>query len=425
MVATDPDDPGEGNNARLVYSLEKNVIDESSGSPIFTIDSEVGVITTALCCLDREKTQRYVIQVVATDGGGLKGTGTVVVDVDDVNDVPPRFSRPEWTLDVPESLPPGNVLATLTVVDQDVTNDFAYRVIPNSGEGWQMFGVEGRRRGGPGGDLRSLTSLDFENPDHREGFRFKVEVTDMGTNGWDDKYHVDGAWVNLRLVDENDNAPSYISRSARLTLPEDAPVGTHLTTFTARDLDGGGQAIWYQVAGASDPGRLFDVDGSGAVRLVGGLDREKADKHSVLVWAIDQGVPPRTTTATLYIDVTDVNDNPPFLAEPREAQVTENSDAQLVAQVKLGDPDDWRQGGDDGRGMGVVWTRAPLDREERAALLVPLVVGDAGWPSLTATLTLTLHVTDLNDNPMEPAAKTVTVHTLQVRPQHRLCRSGP
>ncbi len=46
------------------------------------------------------------------------GTGTVVVDVDDVNDVPPRFSRPEWTLDVSESLEPDHVLATLTVVDQ-------------------------------------------------------------------------------------------------------------------------------------------------------------------------------------------------------------------------------------------------------------------------------------------------------------------
>ena len=182
-------------------------------------------------------------------------------------------------------------------------------------------------------------------------------------------------------------------------------------------------------------------------------------------------------------------------------QVTENSEAQLVARVKLGDPDDWRQGhgppftisldprapphvtdsvrvkldrsesrehsvhigftvfsqasppppegarlsfmtdvlsvcgagGDDGRGVGVVWTRAALDREERPALLVPLVVGDAGWPSLTATVTLTLHVADLNDNPMAPAAKTVTVHTLQVRPSTHLaaqtlntpCRSDP
>lgn len=73
VEATDNDDPLEGNNAQLVYSIEKNVIDEASGSPIFAIDNQRGRITTALSALDREKTQRYSIQVVATDGGGLKG----------------------------------------------------------------------------------------------------------------------------------------------------------------------------------------------------------------------------------------------------------------------------------------------------------------------------------------------------------------
>lgn len=73
VKATDHDDPQEGNNARLIYSLEKNVIDEGSGRPIFAVDSQLGLITTAICCLDREKAQRYAIQVVATDGGGLKG----------------------------------------------------------------------------------------------------------------------------------------------------------------------------------------------------------------------------------------------------------------------------------------------------------------------------------------------------------------
>ena len=73
VEATDHDDPREGQNAQLTYSLEKNVIDESSGSPILTIHTRTGLITTALCCLDREKTPQYEIQVVATDGGGLKG----------------------------------------------------------------------------------------------------------------------------------------------------------------------------------------------------------------------------------------------------------------------------------------------------------------------------------------------------------------
>ncbi|XP_069186499.1 putative neural-cadherin 2 [Procambarus clarkii] len=442
MVATDHDDPDEGHNARLVYSLEKNVIDESSGSPIFSIDSQLGLITTALCCLDREKIQRYTVQVVATDGGGLKGTGTVVVEVGDVNDVPPRFSRPEWTLDVTESLTRDQVLATLTVVDQDVSNNFSFRVVPGSGRGWQLFRVDGRRRGSPGGDLRSVAPLDYENPSHRRGFRFRVQVTDMGNDGWEDKYHVDSTWVNLRLVDDNDNTPTFSSDQAHLTLPEDTPPGTLLAIFVARDRDGGGHSrVRYKIAEDSDPRRQFSVDGSGAVWVVGGLDRETAAAHSVLVWAVDDGIPPRTATATLTVKVTDVNDNPPFLAEPREVEVVENGGAQVVARVRLGDPDDRRQGhgppftvaldprapqhvldtfrvthdkrGDEGRGVGVVWARAGLDREERRSLLVPLVVADAGWPPLTATATLTVHVGDLNDNPMTPAAKTVTVHTLQ------------
>lgn len=49
------------------------MIDEETGRPIFTVDGQDGVISTAICCLDREKAQRYAIQVVATDGGGLKG----------------------------------------------------------------------------------------------------------------------------------------------------------------------------------------------------------------------------------------------------------------------------------------------------------------------------------------------------------------
>lgn len=64
--------------------------------------------------------------------------------------------------------------------------------------------------------------------------------------------------------------------------------------------------------------------------------------------------------------------------------------------------------------MGVVSTRVPLDREQHRALLVPLVVADAGSPPLTATVTLTLHVADLNDNPMRPAAKAVTALTIKV-----------
>ncbi|KAK8727054.1 hypothetical protein OTU49_009908, partial [Cherax quadricarinatus] len=297
VTATDHDDPQEGSNARLVYSLEKNVIDESSGRPIFTVDSQIGLITTAICCLDREKAQKYAIQVVATDGGGLKGTGTVVVEVEDVNDSPPRFSKEEWRLEVSESLTPDLPLASLSVHDLDLHNNFVFRVVPESGRGWQLFRVD---VGGTVGELWAQEPLDYENLEHRRGFQFQVQVTDKGVEGWRNPANVDTSWVFLKLKDANDNTPTFSNSYAHVTLGEEAAPGTLLATFPATDTDGGGECqVKYQIAQQSDPQGRFSVNESGAVHLARNLDRENASSHTVQVLALDDGVPQRTATAVL------------------------------------------------------------------------------------------------------------------------------
>ena len=73
VEAYDADDATDSTNAKLTYSIQKNVIDERSGTAIFSIHPQTGEIRTKTCCLDRETTPEYNIQVVATDGGGLKG----------------------------------------------------------------------------------------------------------------------------------------------------------------------------------------------------------------------------------------------------------------------------------------------------------------------------------------------------------------
>lgn len=73
VTAFDADDVTLGTNALLAYSLEKNVVEEHTGERLFKINSTSGEIRTALCCLDREVTSLYRLQVVATDGGGLQG----------------------------------------------------------------------------------------------------------------------------------------------------------------------------------------------------------------------------------------------------------------------------------------------------------------------------------------------------------------
>ncbi|XP_042205076.1 uncharacterized protein LOC121854466 [Homarus americanus] len=179
VTAWDADDQQEGTNAHLTYSIEKNVIDERSGQAIFTVNPETGLVRTAICCLDRETTPEYHIQVVAVDGGGLKGTGTVVVRLADVNDNSPRLTRDLWQVEVDETwgdgAPTNHTLLQISTTDHDTSNYFFYRVVEASGWGWQHFGM---RTEGTAGHLVAIKTLDYEDQAQRQGFRFMVQVTD-------------------------------------------------------------------------------------------------------------------------------------------------------------------------------------------------------------------------------------------------------
>lgn len=77
------------------------------------------------------------LQVVAVDGGGLKGTGTATIKIKDINDMPPEFTKKEWYVEVDETeadnIPEAPILV-VSVNDGDLleTNRFSYKVIDSS-----------------------------------------------------------------------------------------------------------------------------------------------------------------------------------------------------------------------------------------------------------------------------------------------------
>ncbi|XP_063847144.1 neural-cadherin-like [Scylla paramamosain] len=437
--AWDADEQGSS-HALITYSIEKNVMDERTGESIFVIHPQTGLIHTALCCLDRETTPLYEIQVVAQDGGGLKGTGTVVVRLADVNDNSPRLARDVWAVEVDETwgeAPPDNTtLLQITAADKDTSNYFYYRVVEGSGWGWRHFGI---RTVGAAGHLHALATLDYENAAQRDGFRFMVQVTDRGRGGWGDARHTDTAWVEVRLRDVNDNAPEFPRPHAHVTVREDASPGTLVTALAATDPDEGGlQGVSYKVQGGWGALR---VDPGGGVRLWRALDREAAGGAVGVarIVAIDTGEPPLSSTSTLTITVTDVNDCPPRLLPPTRLYVREGAPTSLLGVLRATDDDLWQLGHgppfsfalspsnpefvrealtlkqrkdlDSGRGGAEVWNRMELDREERAEVTVEVVVGDAG--GRVASYPVTVVVEDVNDNPMKPGRKVVRVWKVQ------------
>ncbi|KAG7163819.1 Neural-cadherin-like 11, partial [Homarus americanus] len=419
ISAWDADDTSEGTNARLSYSIEKNVIDERTGEAIFAVHPETGLVRTALCCLDRETTPEYFIQVVASDGGGLKGTGTVVVRLADVNDNSPRLARREWELEMDETWGSG-----------PPSDDTILEVVEASGWGWEHFGV---RCVGGTGLLYAIKTLDYEDETHRRGFRFLVQVTDMGRGGWKDPRHLDAAWVSVRLRDINDNPPRFHRPHAHVTVREDAAPGTLLAALPAHDPDMiGQQKVQYHLTGGWD---ALTVDSEGDVTLLKALDREasRGAMSEARIIAVDSGSPPLSSTATLTITITDVNDSPPRLLPPTVFHIPEGAPATRLGVLKATDDDLWALGHgppfnltlapsnpphvlcyinlefiphlDSGRGGAEVWTVGGVDREEYRELRVGVWVADAG--GLAAHQMVTVVIDDLNDNPMKPAAKTV------------------
>ncbi|XP_061915589.1 protocadherin-15-like [Entelurus aequoreus] len=140
------------------------------------------------------------------------------------------------------------------------------------------------------------------------------------------------------------------------------------------------------------------------------LDRETTDRYRLVVTASD-GNPGGTSTTTVGVVVTDVNDNDPEFEDtaPLNFTVQEEKANLFVGQVKATDPDAGANGQVHYRivnhpdlfvisANGSIYTRVPLDRELRSRYQLVVEASDGAVDPRRATLTLEVEVTDIDDN---------------------------
>lgn len=65
--------------------------------------------------------------------------------------------------------------------------------------------------------------------------------------------------------------------------------------------------------------------------------------------------------------------------------------------------------------MAIVSSLRSFDREQQKEYLIPIVIKDAGNPSMSGTSTLTVIIGDTNDNKMQPGSKDIFVYNYAVR----------
>uniref|UniRef100_A0A8C3LZD9 Cadherin domain-containing protein n=1 Tax=Chrysolophus pictus TaxID=9089 RepID=A0A8C3LZD9_CHRPC len=293
-------DPDLGRNSLQSYEL--------SGDEHFSLSVQAGADggkRPQVVLGNREEAAFHELLLRASDGGEPARTGTarIRVAVLDANDNAPAFSQAVYTVRVPEDVPVGSTLLSVTATDPDdgVNGEVEYSFAEISEKASNAFHLETDT-----GEIRVLRSLDFEDTDFYE---FLVQVQDGGSLSA-------SATVSVSVTDVNDNAPEISVRSALSEISEDAAPGTVVALLHVQDRDSGANGEVRCSLGESVPFRLERaLDDYYSVVTARELDRERASEYNVTVRAADGGSPSLRSGAVLALRVLDVNDNAPVFAE--------------------------------------------------------------------------------------------------------------
>uniref|UniRef100_A0A7N6BBR2 Cadherin domain-containing protein n=2 Tax=Anabas testudineus TaxID=64144 RepID=A0A7N6BBR2_ANATE len=257
--------------------------------------------------LDYEIKREHHISVVAQ---GRSAEGSVIVPsrsvirvlVADVNDNAPHFFQSHYQLEVEENNQPGISLLQVSASDADsgYNGRVTYRLSKHTST---IFNIDPLT-----GQLSVSASLDRE----QQGVhKLTVFARDSGSPPLESL-----ATVSICVLDQNDNAPVFLTPHFIFFIHENVPPFAPVGKFGVADPDKGENGnIELNVVNSSGP---FVVDNTQRIlRTTTNLDREKEDRYELYLLASDHGHPTAlTSTARVTIFVEDVNDNQPKVILP-------------------------------------------------------------------------------------------------------------
>ena len=398
LVVTDPDLPSVANG-----QIQYRIVTSDSQLP-FSISSNGQVRTTEP--LDREEKHVHSFTVIAEDQGTppLSVSTTFRVTVEDVNDEAPSFIQGPAELSVPENEPMDTVLTQYIATDKDKEPNaqITYSLSSELGTGLPF------RLDPNNGALNISGILDYEDPANRE-FHITVTANNPPLSNT--------TTTLIRVTDVNDNMPIFEQESYAVSVPEHSPQSsTPVLTVRATDADSGLNGdIRYAII---TRGNYFTIDRmTGALTVVGDIDREQVGSVELTIGARDRGSPRQGNSVKCTITISDINDHRPIfdpelytlsLREDRrlnsvaftvfatDADKPDTENSQIVYSIQDGNI------GDAFRiesATGIVRINRGLNHEDTPSYILIIKAADQGSPQMSATATANVTVMNVNEAP--------------------------
>ncbi|XP_076149210.1 protocadherin alpha-3-like [Alosa pseudoharengus] len=362
--------------------------------------------------LDREKQPVLRLTLTAIDGGKPPKTGTlqIIVNVVDVNDNTPVFSKPLYKVRVNENVPFSTIVITLNATDLDegVNAELLYSLIGRgSTSASNMFAINSAT-----GEITVKGSLDYEKT---AAYEIRAQAMDRGHSP-----RSTHCKVLVEVVDLNDNSPEIVVTSLMSPVKENAEIGTVVALVTVTDKDSGknGQTI-IETSGAVPFKLKSSYKNYYSLVVDGPLDRESTSQYNVTLVAADEGTPPLSSTSVITVHVSDVNDNAPLFPSPViNVYVKENSEVGAVIYTVSAfdsDVDDnakisysilegstksfsANSAVNINQDTGDIYALQSFNYEELKTLQLRVQATDSGVPPLSSNATLNIFILDENDN---------------------------
>ncbi|XP_039453943.1 protocadherin alpha-8-like [Oreochromis aureus] len=363
--------------------------------------------------LDREKENEHKLILTAVDGGNPPRSGTlnVTVIVLDSNDNNPTFSQEVYSVTIHENVEVNKRVITVNATDLDESSNGEIEYVFGGQldrKIYEMFSLDKNT-----GEIRVKGKIDFEKVDV---YKLDVHATDKGQPPMSTDCR-----VIIKVLDVNDNKPDIEVTSLSKMVSEDSKPGTVVALISITDQDAG---LNGKVICSLSDNVPFDLKPSFQENMYSlvikhKLDRESVSHYDVTITATDCGVPPLSTSRTLRIDVSDVNDNAPqFAQNPVELYLVENNEpGKPIFSVSASDKDlnenaalTYRIIRDESSQQknavflninsdnGQITALKSFDFETLKTFQFQVVASDSGTPSLSNNVTVNVFILDQNDN---------------------------